>query len=355
MRFAYVQSLGMTRKVQGLVAYEESFDLTPWMSGGSSAAYHLAAVISHHGQSLTAGHYTSRIRSSSGGWVEANGTSLYATNDSLDPDAYCLFYMLDTDEPQSWATFQPVTSDKVTPDYDKNQQLDGDSFAALPDTEFASWELIQTSFRRLREVIQDEGWADYNWIDGPEPGEVFGVLVDRLMMINGQHPEAYEVDFELFTPELFTRELFRRSWFALSQAFALTAMEMRLHSLSRRRSMNQLLGTRSSVELGLMLTAMIPVRILGVVVAVHRRDLSSVMTAVIDRLPPAFHIQRFAFNVGVHGEDGAGVYFRRDPVMQTSCDDSDGGDSEGESEDELDIVVDEDDNLWSTKKMACLL
>lgn len=88
-------------KLNDTVAYDQTFDITPYMSAGSAGAkYSLYAVVCHSGSGPHSGHYTSRVLSTDGGrWHMMDDSSVYPLNGggSKPPlglrEAYLLMYI----------------------------------------------------------------------------------------------------------------------------------------------------------------------------------------------------------------------------------------------------------------------
>ena len=78
MRFQYI---GKSAKVNKFVAFEPRLSIrSSWLATGSSdrgAVYDLVATVSHHGKSLTSGHYTADVLQAGGKWLRFDDSDAY--------------------------------------------------------------------------------------------------------------------------------------------------------------------------------------------------------------------------------------------------------------------------------------
>jgi hypothetical protein len=87
------------KKLNQMVAYNETLDLTPYVSspGASGAAcrYRLTGVVVHSGGSMGSGHYYAYVRSGAGTWHRIDDSSVSTTSlqHALGQQAYILFYV----------------------------------------------------------------------------------------------------------------------------------------------------------------------------------------------------------------------------------------------------------------------
>ncbi|KAG2372722.1 hypothetical protein C9374_003640 [Naegleria lovaniensis] len=83
------------KKVSKKISYEDTLDLSPYMSNKNSVAkYHLYGVLVHSGGSSCSGHYYSYVKNSNGIWYKMDDSSVTQVSQStaLSQQAYILFY-----------------------------------------------------------------------------------------------------------------------------------------------------------------------------------------------------------------------------------------------------------------------
>lgn len=83
------------KKVSKKISYEETLDLSPYMSNKNSVArYHLYGVLVHSGGSSCSGHYYAYVKNSNGIWYKMDDSSVTQVSQStaLSQQAYILFY-----------------------------------------------------------------------------------------------------------------------------------------------------------------------------------------------------------------------------------------------------------------------
>lgn len=105
------------QKINKTITYPESLNLGPYFASDSPFAsasvhtYHLYGVLLHHGNTARSGHYTAKVKASSGTWVNADDsyTSPASVRSVLDNhDAYILFYTRKDPIPSDSKRFKTV-------------------------------------------------------------------------------------------------------------------------------------------------------------------------------------------------------------------------------------------------------
>lgn len=129
-------------KIRDQVAYDQTFDISPYMSKGQHGArYSLYAVLCHHGGGPHSGHYTARVRSTDGkrwGSMDDSEVNVSSKAPLGLQDAYILFYIREKGDALSRAIhtaapapkqplnpFEPVATDSgdvVERRYEQQQQ-----------------------------------------------------------------------------------------------------------------------------------------------------------------------------------------------------------------------------------------
>ena len=95
MRF---QFSGLSEKISRKISFETELTLkSSWLSPGSkdkNARYALVSTVSHHGQSISSGHYTTNVQQKDGSWLHFDDEHIYSLRDGqiLHDIPYLLIY-----------------------------------------------------------------------------------------------------------------------------------------------------------------------------------------------------------------------------------------------------------------------
>eukprot|EP00890_Picochlorum_soloecismus_P000320 jgi/Picsp_1/1289/NSC_04770-R1_ubiquitin carboxyl-terminal hydrolase 24 len=95
MRF---QFSGLSEKISKKISFQTELALkSSWLSPGSkdkNARYVLVSTVSHHGQSISSGHYTTNVQQKDGSWLHFDDEHIYSLRDGqiLNDTPYLLIY-----------------------------------------------------------------------------------------------------------------------------------------------------------------------------------------------------------------------------------------------------------------------